>query len=139
MANSSIRQVIKVSTGGREIRLRLSNEFSEKPIEISSVWVADARDSSDVDRKTARSLYFGGKKAVIIEPGKTVTSDALAYGLKPLQLLAITISYGAVPAKATGHGARVPRRMSLRVRAGPGALSTGHCAWSGGSTSQQWR
>lgn len=103
LANSSIRQVVKVSTGGREIRLRLSNEFSEKPIEIRSVWVADARDSSDVDRKTARSLYFGGRKAVTIEPGKTVTSDALAYGLKPLQLLAITISYGAVPAKATGH------------------------------------
>lgn len=119
--------------------MRLSNEFSEKPIEIRSVWVADARDSSDVDRKTARSLYFGEKKAVTIEPGKTVTSDALAYGLKPLQLLAITISYGRCRPRPRGTGARVPRRMSLRVRAGPGALSTGHCAWSGGSTSQLWR
>ena len=119
LANSSIRQVVKVSTGGREIRLRLSNEFSEKPIEIRSVWVADARDSSDVDRKTARSLYFGGKTAVTIEPGKTVTSDALAYGLKPLQLLAITISYGAVPAKARGHRGSRTTSYVVKGEGGP--------------------
>ena len=53
--------------------------------------------------KTARYLKFGGKKRLTIAAGETAVSDPLAYDLKPLQRLAITISYGETPVNATSH------------------------------------
>ena len=38
MTNRSVRQVVKVSIGGNVIRLRLSNEMSSEPVEITSVY-----------------------------------------------------------------------------------------------------
>lgn len=104
LANTSLRQVIQVSLGGDRLTLQLSNEFSREPVEIASVYVADALDSCDIDRRTAQFLRFGGRRNVTIQPGQTVNSDAFAYALKPLQRLAITINYGAaVPANPTSH------------------------------------
>ena len=102
--NTSVRQIVHVSLGGDCLRLQLSNEFSAQPVEIKSVYIADAKDSCDIDRKTARMLRFEGQYNTIIQPGKTIWSDPIKYNLKPLQLLSITVCYGAqVPVNATSH------------------------------------
>ena len=104
LAGNTLREVIQVSIGGEELQLQLSNEFSKEPVEISSVYVADASDSCDIDRKTVRELSFGGQKGVTIAPGATAMSDNFAYRLRPRQRLAITICYGAsVPVNMTSH------------------------------------
>ena len=102
--NTSVRQIVHVSLGGDCLRLQLSNEFSAQPVEIKSVYIADAKDSCDIDRKTARMLRFEGQNNTTIQPGKTIWSDPIKYNLKPLQLLSITVCYGAqVPVNATSH------------------------------------
>ena len=102
--NTSVRQIVHVSLGGDCLRLQLSNEFSAQPVEIKSVYIADAKDSCDIDRKTARMLRFEGQHNTTIQPGKTIWSDPIKYNLKPLQLLSITVCYGAqVPVNATSH------------------------------------
>lgn len=102
--NTSVRQIVHVSLGGDCLRLQLSNEFSAQPVEIKSVYIADAKDSCDIDRKTARTLRFEGQYNTTIQPGKTIWSDPIKYNLKPLQLLSITICYGdQVPVNATSH------------------------------------
>lgn len=104
LANTSLRQVVKVSLGGEKMTLELSNEFGSGPVEISSVYVAEALDSCNIDKKTARQLTFNKKKGVVIPAGKTVVCDATDYNLRPLQLLSITICYGSqVPQHATSH------------------------------------
>ena len=45
LTNRSLREVVKVSVGADCLRLRLSNEFSKEPVEIKSVFIADALDS----------------------------------------------------------------------------------------------
>ena len=102
--NTSVRQIVHVSLGGDCLRLQLSNEFSAQPVEIKSVYIADAKDSCDIDRKTARMLRFEGQYNTTIQPGKTIWSDPIKYNLKPLQLLSITVCYGSqVPVNATSH------------------------------------
>ena len=102
--NTSVRQIVHVSLGGDCLRLQLSNEFSAQPVEIKSVYIADAKDSCDIDRKTTRMLRFEGQYNTTIQPGKTIWSDPIKYNLKPLQLLSITVCYGAqVPVNATSH------------------------------------
>ncbi len=104
LSGNTVRQVIRVTLGGQRMRLELSNAFSATPVEIRSVYVADAADSSAIHAKTARYLTFGGKRAVTIAAGQAVSSDALAYALRPLQRLAVTITYGAsTPVNMTSH------------------------------------
>lgn len=112
LANTSLRQIVRVSVAGNDAknkrgtayRLQLSNEFGSGPVEIKAVYVANAKDSSDIDAKSAKYLAFGGKRSVTIPAGETVYSDAFRYGLQPLQRLAITVCYGnEVPEHATSH------------------------------------
>ena len=104
LANRSLREIIHVSLGGNELRLKLSNEFSKEPVEILSLYIADALEGWEIQTKTAKYLTFGGKKNVTIEPGKAIYSDVIRYSLKPLQRLSITINYGqGVPVNATSH------------------------------------
>ena len=103
LANCSLREIVRVSLGGDTLRLQLSNEFSQQPVEIKAMYIADTKDSCDIDASTARYLTFAGRKAVTIAPGEAVFSDALRYRLQPLQQLAVTIVYGSVPQNATSH------------------------------------
>ena len=103
LAGNTLREIIQVSIGGEELQLQLSNEFSKEPVEIKSIYVADALDSCDIDRKTVKELKFGGQKSVTIAPGETAMSDNFAYQLKPRQRLAVTICYGEVPVNMTSH------------------------------------
>ena len=103
MTNSTLRQVIHVSIGGDKLRMQLSNEKSQQPVEIKSVYIADTDGGKAIDQKTAKYLTFNGSRSVTIEPGKALYTDVAQYKLKPLQRLSVTISYGNTPVKATTH------------------------------------
>ena len=104
LSGNTLRDIVQVSIGGKVLQLQLSNEFSKEPVDIKSVYVADALDSCDINKKSAVQLTFGKSRSVTIEPGKTVMSDDFAYNLKPRQRLAITICYGAsMPTNVTSH------------------------------------
>lgn len=104
LSDRSVREIIHVSIGGDVLRMQLSNVFGNEDVEIRSVFIADAKDSCDIDVKSAKYLTFSGKKNVRIEAGKDVYSDNITYKLQPLQRLAVTICYGKLtPEHATSH------------------------------------
>lgn len=105
LTGNALRQTIHVSLGSDELRMKLSNEFGSGPVEIKSVYIADTKgDGNGIEPSTARYLKFGGKEGVVIPKGEAVYSDAVKYDLKPLQLLSVTINYGAqTPEHATSH------------------------------------
>lgn len=106
LSNRSCRQVVHVSFGGNEMRLKLSNEFSKEPVDIKSVYIADTDASAnwEIKAKTVKYLKFNGKKNVTIAPGKAIYSDDLKFTLKAGQRLTITIDYGEqIPEHATSH------------------------------------
>ena len=103
MTNRSVRQVVKVSIGGETIRLKLSNIFSTEPVVIRSVYIAHAKDSFAIDAKSAKYLKFGNKYKVTIPAGKNIVSDPLAFNLRALERVAITINYTSAPTVPTVH------------------------------------
>ncbi len=103
MTDRSVRQVIKVSIGGNTVRLRLSNEMSAEPVEITSVYIAHATEGHSIRRASAKYLQFGKKRHVNIPAGKAVFSDALRFRLAPLERVAITINYLKAPKSPTVH------------------------------------
>lgn len=103
MTNRSVRQVVKVSLGGDVIRLKLSNIYSMQPVEIRSIYIAHAKDSSDIDAKTAQYFKFGNSYKTVIPAGKQIVSDALKFKLRNLERVAITINYTSAPEIPTVH------------------------------------
>lgn len=104
LSNRSLREIVKVSIPGDELRMQLSNIHSKEPVEIKSVFIANPTDSCDIDEKSAKYLTFNGKKSVTIAPGEAVFSDDVKYHLDPLQRLAITVNYGEnTPVNASSH------------------------------------
>ena len=103
MTNRSVRQVVKVSIGGDVIRLKLSNIYSMQPVEIRSIYIAHAKDSSDIDAKTAQYFKFGNSYKAVIPAGKQIVSNALKFKLRNLERVAITINYTSAPEVPTVH------------------------------------
>lgn len=103
MTNRSVRQVVKVSIGGDVIRLKLSNIYSMQPVEIRSIYIAHAKDSSDIDAKTAQYFKFGNSYKTVIPAGKQIVSNALKFKLRNLERVAITINYTSAPEIPTVH------------------------------------
>lgn len=104
LSNRSCRMIVHVSTGGDVIRLQLSNTFGSSETDIRSVYIADAGEAQQIDIKSAKYVTFKGKKNLTLAKGESVYSDEIAYNLKPLQRLSITINYGdRTPENATSH------------------------------------
>jgi alpha-N-arabinofuranosidase len=101
--NHTIRQIVRVSIGGEMLKLKLSNLFGEEDLEIQSVSIAEAVEGSSIDNSTIRQLTFRKKKKTNIAANAEVFSDPVKFKLKPGSKLAITINFGNVPRKITGH------------------------------------
>ncbi|ULC60831.1 SGNH/GDSL hydrolase family protein [Flaviramulus sp. BrNp1-15] len=103
LSNNTIRQIVRVSIGGEDIRLRFSNEFSKSPVTLKTVQVAVSTGGSTVDSTTIKTLKFDNKEEVIMNPGEAITSDAFSFDLKPRMDISITIYFGETSADVTGH------------------------------------
>lgn len=103
LAQNTLRQIIKVSVGGRKVRLRFSNLFSNQPTVLKSVSIAKVIEAPTVDAKTQKTLSFKGNPQIILAANEEVFSDVIDFELKPGQLLAITIHYGEVSSTVSGH------------------------------------
>lgn len=103
LSNNTLRQVVHVSLGGTQIRVRFTNEFSTEPVTLNEAHIAPSIEAGIVDLDHNRLITFGGKPDVIIAPGAVVISDPLAFDLKPLSNVAITLHFGKTSPDITGH------------------------------------
>ena len=109
---TSVRQIIKVTTSGSKFRLRLSNQYGSKPVQIESMHIAkqgaDA-DKSDIDISTDTVVTYNRNESFEIPAGKVIVTDAIDFTVNALENIAVTSFFGdRVPsAGVTGHrGAR---------------------------------
>lgn len=96
LKENTCRQQIRVSIGGDKLRLTLSNEFGDIPVQIDSIHIAHlvGPNSSAIDTATDTAITFNGEASVKIEPGTKVTSDEIAFSFEALDDLAITSKFG---------------------------------------------
>jgi lysophospholipase L1-like esterase len=94
LENQTVRHVVHTSTGGDQVRIRLTNEFGETPLRIGEVHVAlrsgDGASTATV-AGTDRRVTFGGRTAVTIPAGAPLISDPVHLGIAPATDLAISI------------------------------------------------
>ena len=106
LSNNSLREIVQVSIGGKTVRLKLTNEFSQQPTEIKAIELAVAKtagSSYEIDEKTTVSLTFDGKASVKMPAGGHVVSDPVNFKIGNRENVAITIHYGETSPSVSGH------------------------------------
>jgi lysophospholipase L1-like esterase len=106
LSGATLRQIVHVTLGGSQIRVRFSNEFGNGDVVVAAAHVAVCKASpvdSTIDTTTDKPLAFAGAASVTIAQGKAVWSDPLDFTLAPLSNLSVTTAFTTVPSDVTGH------------------------------------
>ncbi len=89
----TLRQFVRLSAGGKRVRIRFSNATGQYPLVIGAAHVAKpAADGAAgaIDPATDHTLTFGGTGSVTVAPGAEVVSDPVEMELPALSTLAIS-------------------------------------------------
>jgi lysophospholipase L1-like esterase len=103
----TVRDVVHLSAGGSEIRIRLSNLFGTRPLAIDDVRVALRRSGAQTVAGLGHPVTFGGRHAVTIGVGKREFSDPVKMPVGAGQVLAVSIFAKGDTGPATWHPAAV--------------------------------
>ena len=103
LTKNTLRQVVAVSIGGKKIQLKFSNKYGKNPVTMKAVQIAVSTGGFAINDASSKTIKFSGKEEVTMEPGTELTSDAIAFDLKPRMLVAITIAFGETSPALTGH------------------------------------
>jgi lysophospholipase L1-like esterase len=108
MRDATLRQIVRLSVGGSQLRVWLSNAFGTQPLHLTSVHVArpaatSAAAGSAIDASSDRAVMFHGAPDVTIPAGAEYLSDAVALPVAALSSLAISIHFDQPPVGETGH------------------------------------
>jgi lysophospholipase L1-like esterase len=137
LADSTLRQSVRVSIGGGRIRLRFSNVFGGADLPIARAHVArplaGRAGESAIQPGTGAAVTFGGRPAAALPAGAQVVSDPLDYPLAAGMNVTVTIylAAGQASGRITSHpGSRTTSHLLAGNHAGahdlPGATPVDH-------------
>lgn len=102
-ANQTIRHVLHVSAGGKQVRVRLSNAFGEKPLLVGGAHVAMHGEGPSIVPGTDRLLKFGGQASITIPVGADAVSDPITLKVPARSDLAVSVYLPENTGNATYH------------------------------------
>ncbi|HYV96633.1 MAG TPA: SGNH/GDSL hydrolase family protein [Gemmatimonadaceae bacterium] len=132
-ANTTIRQIIRTTIGGSRVRIRISNEYGDRPLALGSVHVARTAQGSSIDASTDRALTFGGAKNIVVRTGATVTSDPIAFDVPQLANLTITMYLPDSARTSTRHSLGLQTIYIART-----GDQTASASFTADSTTKSW-
>ncbi|SEG91623.1 Lysophospholipase L1 [Nonomuraea solani] len=151
LADTTLRQTLRVSAGGRRVRLRLSNAFGGAPLPLTRVTVAlpdGGAGASAIRPGTCKPVTFSGRASMVVPMGAHVVSDPVDLDLAPGSVLTVSayLAKGLASSALTSHpGSRTTSHLATgdHTEAGdlPGATPVDHWyllsgaeVWSGAAT-----
>jgi lysophospholipase L1-like esterase len=108
-SNQTLRQIIFTSLGGDTVRVRFTNEFSDRPLSIGAAQVAIADPDGAIQSGSGRALTFGGQSSITIVPNAQVVSDPVQLQVPATSELAVDIYLPVNTGPVTWH------RVGLRT------------------------
>ena len=130
--DQTIRQVVRLSGGGRQVRVLFTNEFGTGPVTIGAAHLALAGPAGAIVAGSDHVLSFGGQPHAVMRAGAPLLSDPLDMPVSALTRVAITLYLPGQVDACTCHGTSVePAYVAagdatsaprLAVAGGPGGL-----------------
>lgn len=105
LRDATLRQILHLSLGGSEVRVRLSNRFGSTPLHLTAVDIARpvAPNSSKIVAGSDTALKFSGSRYVTIPPHAEYVSDPVPFPVTAFSDVAITLRIEDAPVEQTGH------------------------------------
>jgi lysophospholipase L1-like esterase len=101
--NQTVRQIVRTSIGGDQVRVRIANTFGDVPLVIGAARLA-LRDSGErIDPASDQVLTFSGNPFITIPPGALVVSDTVALTVPALSELAVSMYFPKPTTSTTVH------------------------------------
>ncbi len=91
LVDSTLREVVHTSIAGKQLRVRLTNEFGIEPLRVGAASVATSAGGGSIDAASAHDLTFAGSPSIVIPPGAEVLSDPVAMATPAFADLAISL------------------------------------------------
>lgn len=88
--NQTIRQVVRLSQGGTSFRIRFTNEYGDKPLDIGAATIALAGPDGNAVGAPI-SITFSGKTVTAIPQNAPLLSDPIRIDAKALDSLSISL------------------------------------------------
>ncbi len=101
--DQTIRQVARISIGGKQLRIRLSNEYGDMPLTIGEAHVALADADGNIKGGSDHALTFSGNASVTIPPGAPIVSDPVDFAVDPLSRVSVSLYFPKVAPATTVH------------------------------------
>jgi len=109
----SLRQVVRTTVEGGQLRVRVSNLFGKEPLRLDAASVAlvqpgTGNGAPQLQPGTVRTLSFEGRRELTVASGAEAWSDPVALPLPRLADVAVQMHIVTAPALATVHpGSRI--------------------------------
>jgi lysophospholipase L1-like esterase len=103
LMNQTIRQISRVSIGGKQVRIEISNEYGKQPVMIGAATVALSDNGAAIKPGSSRALTFGGRPNATIPPGAPIVSDPVLLDVPDLASVAVSLFLPEVTPTTTWH------------------------------------
>ena len=123
---ATLRQVVRLTLGGGQVRVRFSNLFGTAPLVVGAAHLARAAapGRAAVIAGTDRALRFAGRPTVTIPPGAEIYSDAVDLPVTAADDVAVSLFLPRAPDRQTGHpGSRATSFLVAGDRTGQADLT----------------
>ena len=94
IADRTVRIILKPTVGGDAVRFKFSNEYGEKPLVITNIYVAYAANNPDdpsaIIPDTSYPVKFSGHNECVVPAGETLYSDSVSFSVEALQRIALS-------------------------------------------------
>ncbi|WP_405139301.1 SGNH/GDSL hydrolase family protein [Sphaerisporangium sp. NBC_01403] len=132
-ARQTVRQIVRISAGGKAARVRLSNVYGTTPLTIARATIARTSRGAAVEPGSLRHLTVHGKRTFTIPARAELASDPMSLRLAALDSFTITLFVNQPTGPATYHA----QALATTYRAtGDHTADTGGTAFT--DTSQSW-
>jgi lysophospholipase L1-like esterase len=109
--DQTVRERVRVTTGGEQIRIRLSNECSSVPILVGKVSVGVAENPARVAPHSLRRVTFGGQDSILIPQGAPVLSDPVDFPIENDSEISISLYFPKHLTSMTWHSLALKRTV----------------------------
>ena len=104
LGDRTLRQIVRLSTGGEQIRICLANTFGDQPIVVGAASVALRDHDEAIDPASAHDVTFSGLPGATIPANAIVLSDPVDLSVSNLAELAVSLYFPEATTGSTVHG-----------------------------------
>ena len=101
--DQTIRMIVRVSVGGRRVRVSLSNMLGAEPLDIGAARIGLHQGGGAVTPGGDREITVNGQRSFTVAPGALTVSDPLTLDVPPLAELAVSLYLPTTTGPPTNH------------------------------------